>query len=246
MAKVASHPSRIWLDQYALAAYLTATEVKVDQETARVDCFADTGPRRIVGNYDHAGSHMGLFDAAASDALDPVVSAAFAADTDHYLAQAFGSAAENAVVYERVVRLKGRPQKAATGTAILLNIEEEGSGPMVRGRILRSAAVTATGNGTGRNLGATTSGQLTVVTYRILAVSGTGSITLQCQESSDDGGGDAYASIAALASGALTTVGVTRKTTTGATEAWKRISVSAFSGFTSVTILATVGVAPNT
>lgn len=245
MAKVPSHPTRIWLDQYALSGYLTASELKVEQETFKVECFSDTGPRRLVGNYDHMGSHTGLFD-AADDALDPVLWAHLAADTDHYLAQAFGSAAENAVVYERVVRLKAQPRKAATGAALLLNFEEEGSGPLVRGRILRSASVTGTGNGTGRNLGATSSGALTVVTYRVLAVSGTGSITLQCQESSDDGAGDAYASVAALASGALTTVGVTRKTTTGATEAWKRISVSAFSGFTSVTILATVGTAANT
>jgi len=245
MAKVPSHPSRIWLDQYALSGYLTASELKVEQETAKTDCFSDTGPRRIVGNYDHMGSHMGLFDAAASDALDPVVAAAFAADTDHYLAQAFGSAAEDAVVYERVVRLKGQPRKAATGAAILLNIEDEGSGPLVRGRILRSAAVTATGNGTGRNLGATTSGQLFVVTYRILAVSGSGSIVLQCQESQNDGSPDSYASISDLASGTLSAVGVTRKTTTSATEAWKRISVATFSGFTSVTVLVTAGLAAN-
>lgn len=242
MAKMAAHPTRIWLDQYALAAHLTATELKVEQTNPKIDCFADSGPRRIVDNYDHAGSHMGLFD-AADDALDPVVWAHIAADTDHYLAQAFGSAAENAVVYERVVRLKGQPRKAATGAAVLLNLEDEGSGPLVRGRILRSATVTGTGDGTGRNLGATISGQLTVVTYRILSKVGTGSIVLQCQESSDDGGSDAYASVAALASGTLTDVGVVRKTTTGATEAYKRISVTTFSGFTSVTILATVGVA---
>lgn len=245
MAKMASHPTRIWLDQYALAGYLTASELKVEQTNPRVDCFADSGPRRVVDNYDHTGSHMGLFD-AATDALDPVVWAHLAADTDHYLAQAFGSAAENAVVYERVVRLKGQPRKAATGAAILLNIEEEGSGALVRGRILRSAAVTGTGNGTGQNLGATASGQLFVVTYRVLAVSGSGSIVLQCQESSDNGAGDAYASVAALASGTLSAVGVTRKTTTGATEAWKRISVATFSGFTSATILVTAGVAANT
>jgi len=245
MGKVASHPSRIWLDQYALSGFLTASEVKVDQETFKLDTFADSGPRRIVGNFDHAGSHMGLFD-AADDALDPVVWAHLAADTDHYLAQAFGSAAEDAVVYERVVRLKGQPRKAATGAAVLLNIEEEGSGHLVRGRILRSATVTGTGNGTGRNLGATTSGQLFVVTYRVLAVDGTGSIVLQCHESSDDGGGDAYASIADLASGTLSAVGVTRKTTTAATEAYKRITVQTFSGFTSATVLVTAGVAANT
>lgn len=243
MAKVASHPSRIWLDEFALAGYLTSTELKVDQETIVVTTFADTGPRRVPGNYDHSGSHMGLFD-ATDDGFDEQVFANFNTDEDHYLAQAFGAASENSGMYERIVRMKGQPRKAAIGQAVLLNIEEEGSGPIVRGRILRSATVTGTGNGTGRNVGATTSGQVTQVVYRVLAIAG-GAITLQTHESSDDGGGDAYASIAALASGSLAAVGVTRKTTSAATEAWKRITISAMTA-SSATILATIGVMPNT
>lgn len=245
MVKVASHPSRIWLDEYALSGYLTASELSVEQETVKVDTFSDAGPRRVVGNYDTKGSHMGLFDAAAGE-FDQQAFSNFRTDEDHYLAQWFGGAAEGSVGFERIVRLKSTPRKAAVGQAVLLNIEEEGAGPIVRSTLLRSAAITGTGNGTGRNLGATTSGQIFQVVYRILAVSGTGSIVLQCHESSDDGGGDAYASISDLASGTLSAIGVTRKTTTAATEAYKRVTVATFSGFTSVTVLVTAGLVPNT
>jgi hypothetical protein len=242
VAKKAAHGSRFWLDESPLSGYLTSSSLKVQQETVNVATFSDDGPRRVVGNFDHSGDWSGLFD-AADGALDPVISVDGWTDEDHYLAHAFGSAAEADLIYERVIRLKERPLEAKGGQAILLNFTDEGSGALVRGRILRSAAVTGTGNGTGQNLGATTSGQLFVVTYRILAVSGSGSIVLQCQESQNDGSPDTYASISDLASGTLSAVGVTRKTTTSATEAWKRMSVTTFSGFTSVTVLVTAGLA---
>lgn len=243
MAKVASHPTRIWVDQYPLSSYLTGTELKAEQETIPVTTFADTGPRRLVGNYDHSGSHMGLFDSGSTSDLDPLLSAIFNDSADHYMLQAFGAAVEGGAAYDRTVRFKGRAFKAAVGAAVLLNVEDEGSGPMVRSTILRSATVTGTGNGTGRNMGATISGQQFQVVYRILSITG-GAITMQIHESQNDGGGDAYASIAALASGSLSAAGTTVKSTTGATEAYKRVTISAMTA-SSATILVTAGVVPN-
>jgi hypothetical protein len=243
VAKVASHPTRIWLDHYPLASYLTATEAKIEQETIPVTTFADAGPRRLVGNYDHMGSHSGLFDAGSTSDLDPVLASLFSDTSDHYLLQTFGSASEGAIGLDRVIRFKGRAFKSAVGAASLLNFEEEGSGSMIRAAILRTATVTGTGDGTGQNLGATISGQQLLVTYRILAIAG-GAITMQIHESQDNGAGDAYASIAALASGSLAAVGVTRVSTTGATEAWKRVTISAMTA-SSATILVSIGLVPN-
>ena len=243
MAKVASHPSRFWLDEVPLACFLTAAQIKITQETPDVTTFCDAGPRRLVGNYGHSGSLTGLFD-AADLALDPTLWTDTFADQDRYLAEALGAATEGSICYERVVRLKEQPREAKGGAAVLLNITDEGAGPIVRSKILRSATVSGTGNGTGQNLGTTTSGQVLQVIYRILAITG-GAITLQTHESSDDGAGDAYASIAALASGSLSAVGVVRKTSTAASEAWKRITISAMTA-SSATILATIGVQPNT
>ena len=172
-----------------------------------------------------------------------VLAALFNDSADHYLLQSFGASVEGTRALDSVIRFKGRSFKAATGAANLLNFEEEGSGGLIRSAILRSATVTGTGNGTGQNLGATTSGQQLLVTYRILAIAG-GAITMQIHESSDNGSGDAYASIAALASGSLSAVGVTRVSTTGATEAWKRVTISAMTA-SSATILVTIGLVPN-
>jgi len=242
MAKGPAKNTRVWIDEHALSGYLSAVDWKLDQETIKVDNFLSNGPERVVGNYDHMLTLNGFFD-GANDAFDEIAYANLKTDESHHAFVSFGGASEGAVGYEGAVRLKSDPRSAALGQAVLLNLETEGAGPVARSTILRAASITGTGNGTGQNLGATISGQLLTVVYRVLAVSGSGSITLQIHESQNDGGGDAYASIAALASGALTAVGVTRKTTTAASEAWKRVTVSAFSGFTSVTILVTIGVA---
>ncbi len=244
MAKIAAQGSRIWIDEHALSGYLSAVELKaVEQETIKVDNFLSTGPERVVGNHDHSASYSGFFD-GADDAFDEIAFSNLRTDEDHYAFVAFGAATEGTYGYERVVRLKSQARPAQVGQAILLNLEDEGSGRIVRANILRSATITGTGNGTGRNLGATTSGQLFVVTYRVISVSGTGSIVLQTHESQNDGSPDSYANVSDLASGTLSGVGVTRKTTTAATEAWKRVVVQTFSGFTSAVILVTAGTAP--
>ena len=240
MGKVSNRNTRIYLDEFALSGYLSASELKLDQETIGVNTFSDDGPRRLVANHDHSGSHTGFFD-AADNALDPVAFINLRTDEDHYLTQIFGANAEGSIGYDRVVRLKDQPRKAGNGAAMLLNFSEEGSGGIARCTVLRNASITATGSGTGRNLGATTSGQIFAVTFRVISVVGTGSITLQVQESSDNGGSDAYALITGLAA-TLTAAGVSRVTTTAATEAYKRVNVSAFSGFTSVTVLVTAGI----
>lgn len=242
MAKVAARGTRTWLDEIALAGELTAIDLTAaEQEVISVETFSSTGKPKVVGNHDHMISYQGLFD-YADDGFDEQAFVNFMTDEDHYALTAFGAAAETDVAYEQIIRLKSQPRSAKQGAAFLLNIEAEGAGPIVRGKILRSATVTGTGNGTGQNLGATTSGQLFVVAYRVLAIAG-GAITLQTHESSDNGAGDAYASIAALASGSLAAVGITRKTTTAATEAWKRITVSAMTA-SSATILVFAGTAP--
>ncbi len=242
MAKVAAKNSRVWIDEHALSGYLSGADLKMEQETILVEDFLSAGPERLVGNYDHMLSLNGFFD-AADDAFDPVAFVDLMTDEDHQAFVTFGAGAVGSVGYEGPVRLKSQPRSAAVGQAVLLNIETEGAGPIARSTILHTGAITATGDQDGQNLGATSSGDLLVVVYRVLAVSGSGSIVMQIHESSDDGGSDAYASIAALASGTLTGVGATRKTTTAATEAYKRLTVSTFSGFTSATVLVTIGVA---
>ncbi len=89
-------------------------------------------------------------------------------------------------------------------------------------------------------------------------MSGSGSVGFQIQESQNDGSPDAYADITMSAesptqglvtfgtnTATFTGVGTIKLYTTAATEAWKRVQVSAFSGFTSVSVIVTCGNADN-
>ena len=73
-----------------------------EQEVEDVTCFADAGPRRLVGNYMHSGSLGGFFDAAGG-AFDPEAFVDFRTDEAHSLLTTQGVSAEGSIGYERTV-----------------------------------------------------------------------------------------------------------------------------------------------
>lgn len=243
----AARDIRVYYDELAISGYLNAFGATINQELPVVTTFADAGPRVVPANYDYTVTFGGFSDFVDDD-IDERLNADFLAGLDHYLCgcpiTSGGVPVENSVAYEYTVALSARPQAFATGAAAGFSVNAQGNSTITRATVLRSATVTGPGNGTGRNLGATTSGQQFVITFRVL--SGTfSSIALKVQESSDDGSGDAYADITGATSGSLTAPGVVRVVITAATEAWKRVVVSAFSG-TDAVILVTAGIAAGT
>ncbi len=239
MVKLSNRGTRIWFDAVDLSGSLNAAEQNVKQSLVVVTTFADSGPRRILEDYDHDHSHTALFDAAhwhsggvEQPSLDHwLYDLAQAPDVSHYLAHLFGANAEGSPCYESVVHFEGQPRSAALGQAILVNLTSQGAGPIARGCVLRNATIEGNGNGTGRNCGATLAGQVTVATFRVFA--GTFShLDLKVQESQNDGAPDAYADVAGLSAefAVADTPGIVRATTTAATEAWKRCVVSNFVG----------------
>ena len=238
MSKFPAHGTRILLDQYDISGYVNSFDLPFAQETPDVTSFADAGPRRVVGNYDYSSSVLGFFD-GADDAVDEILHGLLANESDHYLTKMPGASAEGGIAYDLLVSLTRKPLSAATGGAVLLNIESAGRNGAVRGHILGNLTSTGAGNRAGVNQGVKASGVVYAVIFRVLSFTGT-NITLKIQESSDDGAGDAYADVASLTSGALTAIGVVRATTTAAMEAWRRLNISGT--FTSVAVRVTAGV----
>lgn len=236
MAKLAANVTRLYVDEFNLSGEINAYTLNFKQETIPVTTISDDGPRRVVGNYDHDFDTTGLFD-GTDDAYDERVFVDLKTDEDHYLSTHFGTA-EGSPAYLDVLRMIEQPRSGASGGAVMLNVKGEGSGSRLRGMLLRSATVSSGGNGTGRNMGATTTPTPFAVHFHLIAFNGT-NITIKLQESSDDGSGDAYADIAGLTSGALTAVGVVRVSTTASTEAWKRVVISGT--FTSATVVVCAG-----
>lgn len=242
-AKVANVGTRIWFDQFNLSGFLNAAEQGVRQELIPCTCFSDTGPRRLVDGYDHSHSHNGFFDAETlagiTKSFDKAIWDTLDLDTSHYLAHLWGGSSEGGVVYESMVKLSGQPRSGGQGGAVLLNLAAEGSDGISRALILRNATITGNGNGTGRQVGATTLGQRFQVVIRVFSGTFTG-FTAKIQESQNDGGADLYADIAGM-SQAIAAAGVWRLTTTAATEAWKRLVIGDWVG-TNAVIGVTAGV----
>lgn len=238
MAKRAASGIRAYLDHYPLSGYINAASFDLTQELPDVTCFSDAGPRRIPANYMHAGAGGGFFDSASATALDTFLEALAADGADHYLLQCFAGDAAGSPCYEQVVQLGDRSRKGQGGGAVLLDYAGEGSGQLSRSTVLFNGTTGSAGNQTGQDIGATTSGQLLVVVFRLLSI-GSGSVTAKIQESSDDAAGDAYADVSGLTSGSLSAAGTVRVTTTAATEAWKRVVLSGT--FTAAALLVTAG-----
>lgn len=240
MAKLSNLATRIYLDEFNLSGDLNSSNADHTQETIPVNTFSDTGPRRLVGNYDYRHSELGFFE-SADDGFDEQVFLLL--DTaDHYLTKLWGANVEGEISYDYIVRLTSQPRSAANGGAVLLNWDSEGSEGAVRGIVLANAALTGTGNRTGRNMGATAAGKVFAVIYRVISFTGT-NIIFTIQESQNDGGADPYAAIVGLTE-TFTGPGVARDTVTIATEAWKRVAITGT--FTAATVLVTAGVVQGT
>lgn len=241
MAKQPARSVRIYLNEHPLAGYLNTHGIQVQQENPVVTTFVDDGPRVVPANYSHTWD-FGGFGEYNDDLIDELVEA-WQQDTGLYVTSCplstSGYPTENTVAMFAEVVLATRPQSFQAGQAAALSFQMAGNSELARGLVLRSASVTGVGNGTGRNMGATTAGQKFGVLFRVLSGTFT-SLALKLQESSDDGGGDAYADISGLVSGTISAPGVVFVSTTSATEAWKRVAVSSFSG-TDARILVVAG-----
>jgi hypothetical protein len=238
LPKIRSSATRFFVDQYDLSGDLNAGNQGVTQPEIDTTCFAG-GPSSLVDYYQTKDDWNGFFARTVGvKVIDDVLNDLIGDENDHYLLKLFAGNTENAIAYEMIERLNANPISGRVGGAVLLSSSFGGSGPCYRGVVLRSATVAGTGNGTGRNLGATLVTDEFAVTFRVVGGTFT-SIGLKVQQSSDDGGGDAYADVAGLAH-TFTTPGVFRATTMAATEAYKRVVVSGFVG-TNALILVTAG-----
>lgn len=246
MARTAGKNSKIYVDEFDISGLSNAFEMAVDNNLPDVTAFADAAKVEVEGKYSFLVT-INAFGDLVDDAWDEQAFAILGENVTHYLGLYPGNlAAQGNVGYELQARPMRQPRRSAIPDAYTVNAEMNGDQPAVRATVLANGAVTATGvvSGSNKNVGASASGKRYTATLRVLSVSGAGSITALVEQSTDDGAVDPYATLFTFT--AATGKTVERVSTTSATEAWKRVRVSAFSGFTSVTILVTVGVEQGT
>lgn len=132
MAKRASWAANFSVNSVSIEDELTSIDLKVEQETFKVDGFSNGGPERVVGNYDWTESLAGNADfatgqgdatffglvgsAGVAAAFDPTGSSAGASDPN----------------YDGTVVLKSYAIKAAVGAPITYSAELEGASALAR------------------------------------------------------------------------------------------------------------------
>jgi len=241
MARVAGKNTKVYVDEFDFSGKISTGEMTVDVNLPEVTSFDDTGSTFVEGLPTASITQNGFFDAEAGG-FDEEMWADIVSGVLHLVGLYPGnSAAQEGKGYEIQAMPKSNARPIEIAGAVLLNVTWQGSGAVVRSTVLCNGAVVGTGavSDSNQNVGATVAGERFVAILRVLEVDGTGSITVQVQESQNDGDPDTYAEL--LTFTAATGVTSERKTTILATEAWKRVYVTAFSGFTSVTILVVVG-----
>jgi len=233
----------IWLDSTNMSGYANSISLSMNVDTVEVTTFADAAKVFLEGDYDFTIDLESFFDATDAGWDEVAFDAAITNGGTQNLMVAFLGTTAGNPVYECQAKWTGQPRVATIGDAVKVNgsLQGTGTGGIARGEVILDATITGTGAQTGQNIGAVASGTTSVVTYRVTSLTGT--ITMATEESSDDASGDAYAAVAAYASGSIAADGVTRKTSTGAIEAWRRVNVTAAP--TTAAVLVTSCAAPN-
>jgi len=241
MARSAGAPSTVLIDEFDFSGRTNQLSIDFTNNLGEVTAFSDDGSEYVEGLFGVQASLNGFFDGAASN-FDAEMWTILGDGQDHAVGLYPGnSATSGSIGYElQGASVLSQERPAEVAGAILLNASFQNSGTVIRSTVLDNQAVTTTGtvSGSNQNIGSTASGERFVAIIRVVAWNAS-SLTVNIQESTDDGSGDAYVDIAGF-SEVFSGLGTARLQTTSATEAWKRISLSTFSG-TSATVFVAVG-----
>lgn len=133
MAKTPAYKLNWAINSVAMESYLTSVEQNVQQETIKVDGFDNTGPRRIVGNYDYsyAAEANADFASGAQDAtIFALVGSAGVASAFDPTGAAAGASDPN---YDATsVVLENYSIKAAVGGAVTASWSLQGNSALTR------------------------------------------------------------------------------------------------------------------
>lgn len=260
---VHSKSAKAYYDCYRVSPWVMNTGITFAADAAEYSPLEDAYKSFLQGKASANGSTLnGFMDivAAASNGFDAMEFADLV-DGKHYIARMPQGSGLGSVAYETVETNTGTSRAMDIANVAMLNWSGQPTEEFYRGFLLTAGeqAFTATGEGTGVNCGASTAtapAQRFEVVIRAVSVSGTGSIGVQIQESSDDAAGDPYADITLSAesptqglvtfgtnTATFTGIGTIKLYTTAATEAWKRVQISAFTGITSASLVVTCGIA---
>ena len=221
-----------------MGGMLSAADMSITQEAPDATCFADVGPRVVIGNYGHTHSLAGLYDGSSSN-IDALGSTLLGSTEDHYLCQAFAGVAEGGICYESMAQMTGEPIKVASGAAVLLSFDLAGAGGMARSHVIAQASALASTTGllTGVDRAAATTNGTFQAVFRALSGTFT-NVVMALQESTNN---TTWSAASTVLTATFTGPGVSRVTSTATIAQYVRATATTFAG-TSVNVLITGGV----
>lgn len=250
MARIHGGDARIYADQFNLSGRANTLDLEFALPTREVTAFEDAAQTFVQGKNERGWTaEFGAFLDITDDEIDEILDSLQAATAIPLWGFYLDGSAAGSRGYEGSGWIDRRTLRTPVNNAGVLSATVRGSNVPLLGRAMKlneATAVTGTANGTGQNHMASASGDRVVLITRVTAVDGAGSVTFKLQESSDNGSGDAYADVAGMGTNVHTAVGAKATSVLAAATLgpWYRIVVSAFSGFTSVTLRGAVAIVP--
>lgn len=230
---------------------------EVGQDMVEIQTLENAYKSYLAGKPGVSGLQLNGFLDIADDGWDELTDT-YRANARNYVSWYPTGSTAGSIAYEVSAIATAESRAFDQANIVMLNWEGQPTDLFYRGKTITSGeqAVTATGALTGQNIGVTSATQSEVVCIRCVSVSGSGSAAFRIDGSSDNGAGDAYAQVTGFSAYAavgnvsvassvatFTGLGAIWLYKTGVTEAWTRLNCTTFSGFTSVSIQASAGVA---
>ena len=244
MARVHGANGRVYVDQYNLSGRTNQWDLELGQGLEEVTAFEDTAETFVTALQRRSwGGKLSAFADYTDDEIDEILHAIIN-DTNHHVGFYSGGALAGAPGFEGI-GVVGRKQNANAMGPARLGLDFTGRGGQFMSRAMKlneATVVTGIGNQTGQTHMATVAADRVICVVRITGVTGAGSVTFKLQESSDDAVGDPYADVITMT--AMTAVGSQLQAVVagGVLGPYYRLTCSAFSGFTNVTVRASVGI----
>ena len=249
MGRVHGNDARVYVNEFNLSGRSNKWDLDITLPKPEVTAFEDPAQEFLPVAKNQRGwtATIGSWQDYVSGEIDEILQALVSAGPNDHLGLYVDGAAAGSRGYEGIGVLERKPITVPRDGPQRVDLTMRGVEGQLIGRAMKlneATEVTTTGVQTGRDHMTVVDGDLIISVARITAVTGSGSVTFVLEESTNDGGGDPYGTV--LTHDAMTAVGSQRKTVTASTMPgpWFRVNVTAFSGFTDVTLRHAVAIVP--
>ncbi len=170
MAEQILQDCKLWVDEFDLSGDMNTLALKHSAEILDVTAFGHASRNRRGGLKSTDFAHEGLFN-SGTDLADEVLFGKIGAGSIMTLSPTDGL--DGALAYFMQNRHAEYAPSVPIGEMMAFSVSGQSDGEFVRGTIVNNASRTASGNGTGRQLGAVSATQKMYAALHVISVSGT-------------------------------------------------------------------------